>query len=330
VSWEEKFAGKSARDTLLEILNIPQGGLVIYGGFLGAAAGFVVFVRKHKLPLLAMADLIAPSLMIGLALGRIGCLLNGCCYGGQTDWPWGVTFPQDSPPYADQAARGELHGFRLEAREDKAVVVARVETGSLAAAAGLREDDVVEAIDSEPIASLAQAKNVIITNLESQRALQLKLRSGKVVQVPPVVPPARSRPVHPTQVYSAVDAALLSWLLWSYYPFRRRDGECIALLLTIHPITRFLLEVIRTDEPEVFGTGLSISQNISIGLLACAAVMWWFLSRRPPGVVWPLAVGPPSRGGHEDRNPSKAARLAASTQGTSPKAVPSRGPGRRS
>jgi phosphatidylglycerol:prolipoprotein diacylglycerol transferase len=81
--------------------------------------------------------------------------------------------------------------------------------------------------------------------------------------------------------------------LWAYFPFRRRDGEVIALLLTIHPITRFLLEIIRTDEPAVFGTGLSISQNISVLLLATGIGLWWYLSRQPRGVVWPLiAVGP--------------------------------------
>ena len=85
--WDESFAGKSPRDTLLEIANIPEGGLVIYGGLIGAAFGFVVFVLKHRLPLLAMADLIAPSMAIGLAFGRIGCFLNGCCYGGETDLP---------------------------------------------------------------------------------------------------------------------------------------------------------------------------------------------------------------------------------------------------
>jgi hypothetical protein len=58
-----------------------------------------------------------------------------------------------------------------------------------------------------------------------------------------------------------------------------------------------LLEVIRTDEPEVFGTGLSISQNISIVLLACAAGIWWYVSRRPEGVTWPLVpAGSPNRG----------------------------------
>ena len=67
--WEQNFAGKSLRDTLLEIVNVPEGGLVIYGGFIGAAVGFIMFIRKHRLPLLAMADLVAPSMAIGLALG---------------------------------------------------------------------------------------------------------------------------------------------------------------------------------------------------------------------------------------------------------------------
>jgi phosphatidylglycerol:prolipoprotein diacylglycerol transferase len=109
--------------------------------------------------------------------------------------------------------------------------------------------------------------------------------------------------VHPTQVYSAVDAALLAWLLWSYYPFRGRDGEAIALLLTIHPITRFLLEIIRTDEPAVFGTGMSISQNISLLLLAVAGLLWWYVSRQPRGVAWPLAAEAASpQGGGTNRS----------------------------
>jgi len=324
--WDEKFAGKSVRDTLLEILNIPQGGLVIYGGFLGAMAGFTAFVRKHKLPLLAMADLIAPSMMIGLAFGRIGCLLNGCCYGGQTDWPWHVTFPQDSPPYADQASRGELHGFKLESRDGAPAVVARVDANSPAVAVGLKMGDFVQAINGNPVKSLTDARDATARSFRDQQPLRLELSGGnRVVEIRPVAPPPRSRPVHPTQIYSAIDAGLLSWLLWSFFPFRRRDGQCIALLLTIHPITRFLLEVIRTDEPSVFGTGLSISQNISIVLLACAAAIWWYLSRQPPGVIWPLtSVGPPSRGGQENASHLQERHSSASASKTAPKPVSSR------
>ena len=53
-------------------------------------------------------------------------------------------------------------------------------------------------------------------------------------------------------------------------------------MLTIHPISRFLLEMIRIDESAVFGTGLSISQNISLLILAAAAVGWFFLLRQTP------------------------------------------------
>jgi phosphatidylglycerol:prolipoprotein diacylglycerol transferase len=293
--WDEKFAGLGPRETLLEIINVPQGGLVIYGGFVGAAIGFAAFVRKHKLPLLAMADIAAPCMMVGLALGRVGCLLNGCCYGGQTDWPWHVTFPQGSPPYLDQASRGELFGFKLETSAGAPVVVGRIDAGSGAEAAGLRKGDVVEAVNGDAINSLAEARDAMFQSFRDQKVLQLGIRGGNNVTIAPIMP-RRSRPVHPTQIYSAIDAGLLSGLLWSLFPFRSRDGQCIALLLTIHPITRFLLEVIRTDEPAVFGTGLSISQNISIVLLACAAAIWWYVSRRPPGVVWPLVpAGSPSR-----------------------------------
>jgi phosphatidylglycerol:prolipoprotein diacylglycerol transferase len=310
--WDEEFSHRGPRDMLLKILNVPAGGLVIYGGFIGAAIGFIAFARKHKLPLLAMADLVAPSLMVGLALGRIGCFLNGCCYGGQTDWPWAVTFPCESPPYNDQAARGELLGFRLD-RENGAFVATRVDPGSPADIAGLKKGDQVAAIDGRSIDSLIDAKELIFQSVAAQRELQLKLGSGQTIAIAPAPLPPRSRPVHPAQLYSAIDAGLLSWLLWSYFPFRRRDGEVVALMLTIHPITRFLLEVIRTDEPSVFGTGLSISQNISIALLICAAALWWYLSRQRRAVFWPLAtVGPPSRGGPKNRPSTNSAPQPAS------------------
>ena len=171
--WDESFAGKSPRDTLLEIANIPEGGLVIYGGLIGAAFGFVVFVAKHRLPLLAMADLIAPSMAIGLAFGRIGCFLNGCCYGGETDLPWHVTFPkfssrfeatqpvdlqQFSPPYTDQASRGEMHGFRMNSKGNEPAVVKRVDPGSPAAEAGLKVGDSIVAINNLQIRSPHDAK----------------------------------------------------------------------------------------------------------------------------------------------------------------------------
>lgn len=302
--WHESFAGRNLRDTILQIANIPEGGLVIFGGFIGAMIGFVTLVRKQRLPMLAMADLIAPSMAIGLAFGRIGCFLNGCCYGGQSALPWHVSFPEYSsryesksndaqrysPPYVDQASHGEMHGFRIDPEKSNAAVVQHVDAGSPADKAGLKEGDIVDAINGNRITSIGDAKGQLFDLFLSNQALHLTLRSGNTLDIAAVTPPARSLPVHPAQLYSAIDGALLGWLLWAWYPFRRRDGELIALLLTIHPITRFMLEIIRTDEPAVFGTGMSISQNISVGLLACGIGIWWYLSRQPRGVAWPLAV----------------------------------------
>jgi phosphatidylglycerol:prolipoprotein diacylglycerol transferase len=319
--WGTKFGRGDLETTILEVLNFPEGGLVIYGGFLGAAAAFLLFMRRHKLPVLAMADLVAPSLMVGLAFGRIGCFLNGCCYGGETELPWAVTFPKFSsrhetdklpedrrysPPYSDQVARGEMHGFVIESRDrepavltrvDEPVVVARVDAGSPADKAGLKVGDSIASINGAAIDSLAAARQAIYQAFANGRALRLEiesetsrlpapLRTYRTVDLPPAPAPDRSRPVHPTQLYSAIDAGLLAWLLWAYYPLRRRDGEVIALVLLIHPITRFLLEYIRIDEPAVFGTTFSISQNISIVLLVCGVGLWWYLAKQPRGTVW--------------------------------------------
>jgi phosphatidylglycerol:prolipoprotein diacylglycerol transferase len=98
----------------------------------------------------------------------------------------------------------------------------------------------------------------------------------------------RSRPVHPTQLYSLIDALLLCFLLLAYEPFKKHEGELTALLLTIHPLSRFLLEIIRVDEASVFNTGMSISQNISIAIFLGGIALWTYLFlRRPKQPSWP-------------------------------------------
>jgi len=75
-----------------------RGGLVWYGGFIGgvlAVAGYMWW-KKHSIPV--MADLVAPALAIAYGVGRIGCFLVGDDYGLPTTVPWGVAFPQGSPP----------------------------------------------------------------------------------------------------------------------------------------------------------------------------------------------------------------------------------------
>ena len=86
--WQEEFAGRPFGD----IFAIWQGGLVYYGGFIGAALAGIIYIRWKKLPLWKIADVLAPSIALGSVFGRVGCLLNGCCYGRPTDVPWAITF----------------------------------------------------------------------------------------------------------------------------------------------------------------------------------------------------------------------------------------------
>jgi phosphatidylglycerol:prolipoprotein diacylglycerol transferase len=86
-----------------DIFKIWQGGLVFYGGFIGAVIGGLLFLRIRKLSFTKIGDTVAPSFAIGIAIGRIGCFLNGCCYGRISE-ACGISFPaKDFPPaYADQ------------------------------------------------------------------------------------------------------------------------------------------------------------------------------------------------------------------------------------
>lgn len=76
-----------------EVFMIQRGGLVFYGGLLGAALACVVYVRWKKIPLWKMADVLAPSVALGYVFGRIGCLMNGCCYGRACSLPWAIRYP---------------------------------------------------------------------------------------------------------------------------------------------------------------------------------------------------------------------------------------------
>jgi phosphatidylglycerol:prolipoprotein diacylglycerol transferase len=78
-----------------EIFMVQRGGLVFYGGLIGATASALIYVWKNRIPLWKFADALAPSIALGYVPGRIGCLMNGCCYGRETSLPWAIHFPLD-------------------------------------------------------------------------------------------------------------------------------------------------------------------------------------------------------------------------------------------
>jgi len=77
----------------ISALFIWQGGLVFYGGLLFAIAAIFIYAKISNIPVFKLLDIITPATAIGYAIGRIGCFLNGCCYGIETCVPWAVKFP---------------------------------------------------------------------------------------------------------------------------------------------------------------------------------------------------------------------------------------------
>ena len=99
-------------------LEVWRGGLAFYGGFIFATVFGLYFARKHRMGAWKVADLCAPWIAFGLALTRLGCFLNGCCYGKLSNAPWAVRFPVGSPSWeaqrdahliADRAAALPVH-----------------------------------------------------------------------------------------------------------------------------------------------------------------------------------------------------------------------------
>jgi phosphatidylglycerol---prolipoprotein diacylglyceryl transferase len=87
--WEEAFAGKP----FYEVFMIHHGGLVYYGGLIGASLGTVLFCMIKRVKLWVLADVMAPSIALGNMFGRLGCFFNGCCYGAPSALPWAISYP---------------------------------------------------------------------------------------------------------------------------------------------------------------------------------------------------------------------------------------------
>lgn len=260
-----------------EILDMTEGGLVVYGSVIGGLLAAFVYTRRHQLPMLATADVIAPGMVLGLALGRIGCLMNGCCYGGNCEWPVAVRFPAGSAPYMRQYEMGALFGVRWHADpslEDRFtwMKVDEVKPESFAAEQGLAVGDriALPAINSEYLRRAHTDER-----FDGETFIEVEGRETPIFFRLSELP-MRSNPVHPTQIYSAVNAALMCLFLWTFYPFRRNDGEVIGAMLVLYSIARFALESVRVDEGAQFGTGLSISQLVSIAMLAIglSIIIW--------------------------------------------------------
>ena len=273
--------------TFGNFISLWDGGIIFYGAAIGGVVGYCgayyFMLRKHHISTLRMADIIAPCAALGLCLGRIGCLLNGCCY-GNVACPdcFAIGFPLPAHPRFELVDKGyqTAAGFTLSDTSDR---VALVEPNSAAARAGLRDGDEVLAVDGKKSVGLDTALGTSKEWPRGKNDLVLTVRhaDGKEEEIGPFEP--RTIGLHPTQIYESISMALLFLLLMAFFPYRRRAGEVMVLFMLCYAVHRFLNETLRNDtQPVAFD--MTLSQNVSIIVFVAGLALGIWLWLRTPRI----------------------------------------------
>ena len=237
------------------VFAIWEGGLEFLGGVIVAITIIFLYLLYHKLPIRRYLDILAIGLMLALVFGRIGCFLNGCCYGKPTELPWGVRFGYNSFAYASQInVDPERNRLEPQLKLPKADYLGYVgENGKWY---------------PKPYEDLTEQQ-------------QYEVTKGKY----------RCLPVHPTQLYASGASAVLCLLLYLFWRRGQRaeaarntgrlfakPGCTFALAFIIYGISRFLMEFLRDDNPFEHAwwaiyKGGTVSQNLSIYLVILGVVL---------------------------------------------------------
>ncbi|MBN2455225.1 MAG: prolipoprotein diacylglyceryl transferase [Sedimentisphaerales bacterium] len=250
---------------LLSVFAVWKGGLELLGGFIGAITAVAIYLWYHKLPVRKCLDILAIGLMIGLCFGRIGCFLRGCCYGKPADLPWAVRFPYGSDVYLSQVypdTARKRPSPQLRLPDDFFIYFER----------NNQVYTVLKSLDELTVEQKEQVKNG----------------------------PYRCLPVHPTQLYSSVNAGLLGLILYLFWRRNQREdlskstrrlfagnGSTFALVFILYGIARFFIEFVRDDNPFEYGwwtiyKGGTISQNLSVYIVIAGVVLMVIFNARKP------------------------------------------------
>jgi phosphatidylglycerol:prolipoprotein diacylglycerol transferase len=270
--WNE-LDGDTIAAKLWTSLKVTEGGLVVYGGVIGGLIAIVLWARKHRLPLLPIADSVTPAFFIGLAFGRIGCLLNGCCYGGicEQSLP-AIEFPSGSPAYVDQLRSGKLLGMVTdeEPSATEPQPIRRVLPNSWASANNVVPGEKIAFVAEKQVDGMTPSQPYAHPVFEAMVGID-----GRRIDVASIDIPRNSLPVHPTQIYAAVSGLLLCCWTLLLAENVKKTGFVFGMGLIGYGVLRNMEEWIRVDEAGQFGTSLSIAQWISLAaiLLGVAIVV---------------------------------------------------------
>ena len=236
------------QDNWIDIFRIWHGGLELLGGVVVAVAVILAYLLYHKLPIRRHLDILAIGLMLALVFGRIGCFLNGCCFGKPTEGPCAVRFPYDSFVYNSQV-NPNLDRNRPEPQLQ---------------------------VPDNYFYYISENGKKYTKPFEELAALQqYEVAQGKY----------RCLPVHPTQLYSSACAAFLCFILYLFWRrsqksrsrFLTHPGSTFSLMLICYGIMRFLIETIRDDNPFEYAwwaiyKGATVSQNLGIYMVILGVV----------------------------------------------------------
>jgi prolipoprotein diacylglyceryltransferase len=209
-----------------QFFKIWEGGIVLYGGIVAGIFAFLafyyLFLKRAGVSLWKLADAAAPVLALGIALGRIGCFLNGCCYGHVApDDPWAAPFPILTCPAQDEVVKRDglqsLTGFTYRSSgDDVRSVVDRVEPLSAAARAGLEPGDRIIAVNGRPnggvliVAGDPQPRELAANVAREQGAVVEDDESGPDPQVKISVDDPAAFVIVRTKVKSALVTAIVA------------------------------------------------------------------------------------------------------------------------
>ena len=277
IQYRERFIGDSVTETIGNMLKFTEGGLVVYGSFIGGGLAVTYYIFRHRLPLLTFGDVIVPCLFIGVFFGRIGCLMNGCCYGGRCEENWAsVRFPPTSMVYHEQLKSGELLGLQVDPETRRILAVG---DGTLAREAGIKVGSTVDRISYDDTLVASVAADIPAQHV--RYGVEAKI-DGKPYRWAPDQLPDRALPVYAAQLLSSISSLALCLLLCGLSWFNTREGTVMMIGFASYAVLRFVLELVRVDEAGQFGTNFSISQLVSIVVFALSMIGLVFVYRRTP------------------------------------------------